>query len=100
MLQTLVIIALTLVAPALLGFFKPEWFLGLWNKFGNRVLQKPELQNKLDNPVGLKFIEVGFAVISNLPDTDEEKAETVKKINEWLEAYKRQPPISKSFRKS
>ena len=77
--------------PIVIGFLKPEWLVGLWNKFSEKVIKDPVVANKIENPLGMKFIETGFAVIKNSPDTEKEKAQYVTEIKKWLSEYEATP---------
>lgn len=39
----------------------------------------------------MKFIETGFAVIKNSPDTEKEKVQYVTEIKKWLSEYEATP---------
>jgi len=80
------------VIPIVMGILKPEWLVGLWNKFSNKVIKDPVVANKIGNPLGMKMIETGFAVIKNRPDSDEEKTEYIGKIKAWIAEYEATVP--------
>ena len=75
------------VIPVVMGILKPEWLVGLWNKFSNKVIKDPVVANQIENPAGLKMIETGFAIIKNRPDSDKEKSEYIGKIKAWMAEY-------------